>query len=133
MKRVCLNCNKPFESKRKDAKFDSAKCRVSYSRVTDNVTDKFLEPISVTKKTSDVTDNVTDNVTKSVTDNSFIPNWKRKGYTSKDHAIAAMLKALEKNSKNIMKHGLDLDGEKQPIDFYVKGRTFTLTERGFKK
>lgn len=43
----CLNCNKEFEG-RKDAKFCSSKCRVTFNR------------LSVTKGL-DVTDNVTDN------------------------------------------------------------------------
>ena len=113
-------CNKPFDSTRKDAKFDSAKCRVQYSRVTDNVTDNI--PMPVTDKL-----NVTDKNT------TFIPNWKRNGFKSKDHALAHALKTIEKNAKNIMKHGIDLDGVKQPITFQLKGRQFTLTEKGFKK
>jgi hypothetical protein len=63
----------------------------------------------------------------------FTPAWKLNGYPSKEAALAGMIKSLESNSKQIMKHGLDLDGEKQPIDFYVKERRFTLTKRGFLK
>lgn len=32
MLRTCLNCGKEFETKRSDAKFDTANCRVTYGR-----------------------------------------------------------------------------------------------------
>lgn len=82
----CLNCGKEFKG-RADAKFDSAKCRVAYSRVTDNN--------SVTDNPKVVTDNVTDNVTdKLPEDKSFTPNWKRSGYASKREGLLAAMAAL---------------------------------------
>ena len=60
---ICKACNKEFVSRRKDAIYCSAKCRVSAHRVTDNVTDNLVTDKSVT-------DNVTDNVSVPVTDNT---------------------------------------------------------------
>jgi len=54
---LCKVCSKVFSPKRKDAKFCSAKCRVTNKR-NKTVTDK------------SVTDNVTDNVSVPVTDNT---------------------------------------------------------------
>lgn len=60
----CTNCNIEFESKRKDARFCSDNCRVTFSRkksvVTDNVTfsspvvtDKFEFTVTYNKKPGD--------------------------------------------------------------------------------
>ncbi len=57
---TCAQCGKSFESKRKDAKFCSPKCRVTFNR-------NKKEPVSVTEPES-VTDNVTDNTPPPVTD-----------------------------------------------------------------
>lgn len=60
-------------------------------------------------------------------------NWQNLGLSSKEEALAVALNAIEKNAKGIMKHGVKIDDEVEPIQFFVKGRMFTLTNRGFRK
>ena len=49
----CQQCNQEFESKRTDAKYCSAKCRVTANRVTDNVTDNPAVGVTDNKPTFD--------------------------------------------------------------------------------
>ena len=46
----CNQCNESFESKRKDAKFCSARCRVTANRVTDNPPESVTDKSEVSKE-----------------------------------------------------------------------------------
>ena len=76
----CLNCQKEFISKRSTAKFDTVKCKLAYHR-----------GLSVSEESDTVKKEV-------VRDNSFTPNWKRKGYASAHEGILATMAALAQNS-----------------------------------
>ena len=86
----CLNCQKEFISKRSTAKFDTVKCKLAYHRGL-SVSDSVSKPLSVSEES--------DTVKKEVArDNSFTPNWKRKGYASAHEGILATMAALAQNS-----------------------------------
>lgn len=76
----CLQCGKEFEAVRSTAKFDSAKCRVEYSRVS--VTVSVTEDVSVT---SELDDNWGGRR------RVFTPAWQRSGISSKKAALDALV------------------------------------------
>lgn len=118
----CLNCGKEFTSVRNTAKFDSEKCKKQYQRLAGQSnslsgTDSLAGQVSGTENETlkDKSDKGLPEEEKGTTD--FIPNWKRKGYSSSKEGILAAMALLAANP--------NLEGEVFHIDhksFEVKGK-----------
>jgi hypothetical protein len=146
----CIQCHKPFKSKRTDAKFDTDACRKKYVRdnIKADIKDIKLDKVSEINKES-----VRDKKLCAVhnkqmyqkdgqwqcdagTDPNYNPdikerpktknNWENK-FESKEHAIEGMLKSLEINRNSILKHGVS-----ETATFSLGEKVFTLTKKGLR-
>ena len=113
----CIQCEKEFEAKRTDQKFCSASCRLKCFRETDNFetgknetsneTSKSVkkEPLKLEGKELD------DYLAKTPlrvleAEGRWLPNWKRSGVKSKQHALSDLLEIMKqtKSDFNFMGH-----------------------------
>jgi hypothetical protein len=112
-KHECLFCNGSFDSERPQSKFCSGKCRVNYSRQSQGKKAEVLKKITKeeVKKVEEIKVEIQAEVSCEAnlqsSDSSFIPNWKRNGFNSKEEAMIKAINDVIASRGILKKKGLD--------------------------
>jgi len=102
---ICSQCGKKFQSPVSRSRFCSPACRVKYFRSQKKKGEEVTK-LAVKGVRDSKGEKITVKTSFRSVDKTFVPNWKRNGFKSKEEAMGHIIDCLFKNKKRILNAGV---------------------------